>query len=633
MQVKNIFGSRRHVLTRMIVTSALLGSTFLVGLATTASAAGPYHLVVQTQPSPAAQSGTALAVQPSVAIEDSTNAVVTGFTNSMTATITTGGVSVSGGTATEVAGVATFSGLTLNALAGTYTLTFTDATNSATGVSNNVVVSAGAAKQLKLSTPLIAGAISGVALNPQPVVNVEDSGGNIVTSDTSTVSAAYSVVGSTVINNTKSAVAGVATFAGFTITAPIDTSTGTLTFSDGSLTPISLTSVAITGPATKLAVITQPSVTGTSGTALVVQPVVSVEDAAGQVVKGDTSTVTAAIVSAPAGSSVTSPTKAAVAGVATFSGLALNALAGPYTLTFSDGALTPVVSSSITLGAGAASQLVVVTHPSASAATGLVLAQQPVVKVEDSGGNVLTTVTTGAVTASILTGTGGTLSGGTTANFAAGVATFSGLILTGVPGSSYTLKYSGDSVSANDTTVIIVGQPQTTLVVTSVNATYGRTYALHTSGGSGTGATTYVAANGTASGCSLSGATLKSSSTGTCIVTATKVADSTYATTTSVAATVTFAKLPIPHAVRVNYSVNKAALSLAARNTIIALSRKLTTHSTVLVTGYAKGNLRLARSRAIVAAHFLVRRVHVRIHYRYITRSATQSALLRTLGQ
>jgi hypothetical protein len=358
---------------------------------------------------------------------------------------------------------------------------------------------------------------------------------------------------------------------------------------------------------------------------------VKVEDSAGNVVTTDVSSVTAKITAG--GISVTAPTHVAVAGVATFTGLALNALVGPYTLTFTDGTLTPAVSGSIAVSAGAASQLVIATHPSASAATGVVLAQQPVVKVEDSGGNVVTSVNTGAVTATIFTGTGGSLSGGTTANITAGVATFSGLILTGVPGTSYILTYSGDSFSANDTTSIRVGQPQSTLVVTSVKATYGRTFALHTSGGSGTGATTYAVANGTASGCSVSGATLKSSSAGTCIVTATKTSDATYASTTSVATTVKFAKLPIPRAVRVNFAVNSSALSLAGRNAVIALVKKLTTHSTVLVTGYAKGNLRLARSRAAVAAQFLVRRLHVKIQYRYVTSAATQSALLTTRAQ
>ena len=50
MHTQKSIGSRRHVVTRFLVTTALLGSTFLVGLATTASAAPPYHIVIATPP-------------------------------------------------------------------------------------------------------------------------------------------------------------------------------------------------------------------------------------------------------------------------------------------------------------------------------------------------------------------------------------------------------------------------------------------------------------------------------------------------------------------------------------------------------------------------------------------------------
>ena len=125
-----------------------------------------------------------------------------------------------------------------------------------------------------------------------------------------------------------------------------------------------------------------------SGAALGTQPVVQVEDSGGNVVTTDSSTVTASFTSG--GVSLTNPTKAAASGVATFSGLALNALAGSYTLTFSDGALTTAVSNTITVSTGAATQLVITTQPSSTANSGAALGTQPVVKVEDSGGNVVT---------------------------------------------------------------------------------------------------------------------------------------------------------------------------------------------------------------------------------------------------
>ena len=100
--------------------------------------------------------------------------------------------------------------------------------------------------------------------------------------------------------------------------------------------------------------------------------------------------------------------------------------------------------------------------------------------------------------------------------------------------------------SASNTLSIAVPQTsQSTLTVSSTGKTYdptGLTYALTTSGGSGTGAVTYVVtATGTA-GCSVSGTTLTYTSAGTCTVTATKAADTNYTVVSSSATTITFGK-------------------------------------------------------------------------------------------
>jgi hypothetical protein len=261
------------------------------------------------------------------------------------------------------------------------------------------------------------------------------------------------------------------------------------------------------------------------------------------------------------------------------------------------------------------------------------LAQQPVVKVEDTGGNVITGVTTGAVTATITTGAGGTLSAGASANFVAGVATFSGLTLTGTPGTLYTLTYSGDSLFVVGTSQIDVGQAQAALVLTKVHATYGRNFALVTTGGSGTGALSFTVANGTATGCTITGTTLKSFTAGTCIVTVNKANDATYAAISSGATTVTFAKLAIPGAVRLTFAANSAALAGRARTAIIILIRKLTVHSVVSITGYAKGNTALAHRRAQIAETYLIQRLHVRVQLHWNSTSATQGVIISTKSQ
>jgi hypothetical protein len=637
MHTNKKIGSRRHVLTRALVATALLGSTLLFGLATTASAAPTDHIVVTTQPSTTVASGATFAQQPVVALfaplATSPDASATGI---VTVTITSGAPSTLIGTATvaAVAGVATFSGLGLNALVGSYTLTFADSTDSpTTTASNSFTVKVGAVAKLAFATAPAAGAVSGVALTPQPVVDVVDSGGNIVTTNTSTVTAAFTGAGSTLVSNTKAAVAGVATFSGLAITAPIDTTTGVLNFTDGAFPTLPSVTMAITGPASKVVITTAPSTSALNGVALAIQPVITVEDTSGAVLRGDTSTVTATLVGGNAGSTIINDTKVAVAGVATFSGLKINALVGAYTLTFSDGTLTPATSASVAVTLGPASQLVVATGPSTFTASGVVLAQQPIIDAEDSGGNVLTTLATGAVTASIASGAGGALSAGSTANFVAGVATFSDLTLTGVPGTVYTLNYTGDALSVTGTAMIDVGQTQAALVVSSVNATYGRSFALKTTGGSGTGGLSFMVANGTATGCALSGATLTSGTPGTCTVTATKASDSTYVVVSSAATTVTFAKLPIPSAVRLTFAKNSSALTGAARNAIVVLIRRLTVHSVVSITGYAKGNAALAHRRAAAAHTYLIQRLHLHVQLHWNTASATQTVLITTKSQ
>jgi hypothetical protein len=94
-----------------------------------------------------------------------------------------------------------------------------------------------------------------------------------------------------------------------------------------------------------------------------------------------------------------------------------------------------------------------------------------------------------------------------------------------------------DSVTTNSLT------SQTAVVLTSTSGTYGTDLTLATSGGSGSGAVTYaVTAAGTA-GCSITGGnTLRSTSPGTCTVTATKAASGIYLSDSSNATTVTFAK-------------------------------------------------------------------------------------------
>lgn len=107
----------------------------------------------------------------------------------------------------------------------------------------------------------------------------------------------------------------------------------------------------------------------------------------------------------------------------------------------------------------------------------------------------------------------------------------------------YTVTASYDTATmAGTKTLTTALTPQPTLTVVSTSGTFGTPLTLSTSGGAGNGAVTYSVTNGTASGCSIANGELSASSAGTCKVTASKAADATYDSATSVATDVTLGK-------------------------------------------------------------------------------------------
>ena len=171
--------------------------------------------------------------------------------------------------------------------------------------------------------------------------------------------------------------------------------------------------------------------------------------------------MTATIFSGPAGSLV-NPTATITAGVATFSGFQLNGPTGSYVLRFSDGTRT-VNSVSIALGVGAAASVVfdAAGTPGAAATNGMSLPTQPIVKVVDAGGN-LVTGASGTMTATIFSGTGGSLTGTTTATITLGVATFTTLGLNGTVG-SFVLRFSDGTRTVNSVSIALAAGAAATM--------------------------------------------------------------------------------------------------------------------------------------------------------------------------
>src|SRR5439155_479536 len=214
-------------------------------------------------------------------------------------------------------------------------------------------------------------------------------------------------------------------------------------FDAGGLSAVTSGTITLgAGAATQLALTTQPSATAQSGAAFAQQPVVQLRDAAGNPVSQSGTMVTATIASGPTGATLsgTSATTG-LSGAATFSSLGVSGPTGSYTLRFAAGGLSAVTSDTITLGAGAATQLALTTQASATAQRGAAFAQQPVVQLRDAAGNPVSQSGT-VVTATISSGPAGATLGGTvtaTTNDI-GRASFTDLAVTGLVG-SYALGF------------------------------------------------------------------------------------------------------------------------------------------------------------------------------------------------
>lgn len=108
--------------------------------------------------------------------------------------------------------------------------------------------------------------------------------------------------------------------------------------------------------ATKLTIQTQPSSTATAGAAFNVQPVLRIEDASGNLVTNDNSTVVTAARSAGAGTLQGTTSKTAVGGLVTFTNLS-HQYATNITIAFTSGALTGATSSVVAISSASVAQL------------------------------------------------------------------------------------------------------------------------------------------------------------------------------------------------------------------------------------------------------------------------------------
>jgi len=428
-------------------------------------AGAAYQIGFTSEPSATVVAEAAFSTEPIVSVEDSANRIVTTDNSgsiSLSLTANTYGGILTCATYTESisSGVANFAnaGCRINK-AGIYTLTATTTGLILdTAASSTISVGAGAATNLVFSTEPSATAMDRTVFAIQPVVAIEDGYGNIVTANYSDVVALALTTTNgaslTCASNTATAVAGVATFAGCsTNKLGTYTLTATDTTEPAVVSPTVSSSIVVgVGAPHKLVFTTEPRATAKAATLFSRRPVVSIEDAAGNVVTTNSSdVVTLSLTSAHgAALSCTSTAHSATAGVAAFAGCRISK-PGTYRLTATDttepSVVTAAVSSRIVVHVGSPRKLVFTTEPSAAAKAGTVFATQPVVAIEDAGGNVATTNSSDVVTLSLTTANGAALAcTSETRTASAGVATFAGCRIN--KSGTFTLTASSSGLSS-----------------------------------------------------------------------------------------------------------------------------------------------------------------------------------------
>jgi hypothetical protein len=193
-------------------------------------------------------------------------------------------------------------------------------------------------------------ATSGVTFSRAPVVELEDVNGNAVAiagvSVSVTIASGTGSLGGTTTVNTDAL--GRATFSDLAITGTAGSYT--LQFSSTGLTPVTSTAIVLSaGPASQLSITTQPSATATQNVAFARQPVIQLRDSGGNPVNQAGVTVTAELASGTGTLAGDKTPTTDASGVATFTNLKIQSV-GTYTLRFTSGTLTSVVSSAIVVG-------------------------------------------------------------------------------------------------------------------------------------------------------------------------------------------------------------------------------------------------------------------------------------------
>jgi hypothetical protein len=444
--------------TLQATSSSGLTSATTTDMTVTAAAT---QLVITAQPPTSVTAGGVFGF--TVAAEDDNGNVVTSFNGQITAVLydSAGDIaSLVGRTAvTAVGGVATFSALTFDGVGNGYTIQLSGGGLVATSDTLDIVPGAAAQLSITAQPPLSVTAGSGFGVT----VQVEDAFGDAVSAfDGSLTVAMANNPGNGTLGGslTVTAVAGVATFSGLRITTA---STGdTLQISGSGLAAATSNPLDVApATATQLVITAQPPSGVAVGSSFGLT--LSAEDQYNNVATSFVGNVTVTLANNPGGGTLGGTTTVtAVAGVATFSGLTIDAVGIGYTLQASSGSLN-ATSGAFNVTSGPATQLVIAAQPPTGVAAGTPFGLA--VTAEDRYNNVATGFS-GSVVVALVNPDGVILGGTTTVTAVAGIATFSGLTIDTTNVDGYTLQVTAGALSTTTGTVTVAPGTTTQLVIT-----------------------------------------------------------------------------------------------------------------------------------------------------------------------
>jgi hypothetical protein len=323
---------------------------------------------------------------------------------------------------TAASGIATAPPFTANATSGSYVDT---AKVAGAGIPAlfHMTNTAAAATKLTILTQPSATDTAGIVFSTQPVIRVEDAGGNLVTAFAGTVTAAR-VTGTGTLQGqvTVNVVSGLATFSNLSYNVA---ETITIQFTSSPALTAAATGSIVVRPNVPAGVffVQQPTV-ATAGVAVAPAVTTVIRDAFSNAITTAGIPVTMTLSTGTGTLSGTLTQNSNASGVSTFNDLSIN-LSGSKNLTASSGLLTSAISSAFTINPAAANRVAFVQEPT-SANAGATITPAVTVQLKDPFGNDATTPVS-SVTLTLLTGTGplnGTLAQSTSA---AGLATFGNL--------------------------------------------------------------------------------------------------------------------------------------------------------------------------------------------------------------